>query len=148
VRLKLITCKEATSLLDSELMGRVSENGDGGLCPDYTYLGIYADEKIIGFWAIHYTSSTTLHIHINIVEDFRCYASAAGWFFLGYIYEEYPEIMRIECEVPLCYQDVIKFILKFNFKAEGVKRKAVYRNGVLQDVQMLSLLRSEYNGRS
>ena len=148
MRLKRITVEQATDLLDDELMGRISEKGMGSLNSDHTYLGIYIDSVPIGFWVVHYTSSSTLHIHINIKSQYRARAMDTGWFFLEYIHMKYPEIMRLECEVPHCYQDVIKFIQKFKFKTEGVKRQAIYRGGVLQDVQMLSLLRSEYNGRS
>ena len=148
MKLEKITLEQAADLLDDELMGRISEDGEGDLSGGHTYLGIYVGSVLIGFWAIHYTSSSTLHIHINIRGQYRAHSMDAGWFFLEYIHTEYPEIMRIECEVPHCYQDVIKFIQKFKFKSEGVKRRAVYRDGELQDVQMLSLLRSEYNGRS
>jgi RimJ/RimL family protein N-acetyltransferase len=147
LKLERITVGQATELLDDELMGRISEKGEGVLDSSHTYLGIFIDGQPIGFWVAHYTSSSTLHIHININSQYRDYAMGAGRFFLEYIHAEYPRIERIECEVPLCYPDVVKFIQKFNFKSEGVKRQSVYRDGALQDVQMLSLLRSEYNGR-
>ena len=143
--LKRITVEQAKELLDDELMGRISEKGTGESNPDYTYLGIYVEGVPIGFWVVHYTSNSTVQIHINIKKEHRAHGVDAGWYFLEYIFTKHPKIMRVECEVPHCYQDVIKFIQKFKFKSEGVKRQAVYRDGALQDVQMLSLLRSEYN---
>ena len=148
MKLGRITREQAVGLLDDELMGRISERGSGEFDPAHTFLGILVNGAPIGFWVVHKTSSSTLHIHIQIQYRHRAHAMDAGWLFAEYIFGGYPEIMRLECEVPHCYPDVIKYILKFNFKSEGVKRKAIYRDGELQDVQMLSLLRSEYNGRS
>lgn len=143
-----ITHREAGAIIDNELMGRISEL-DGSLNPEHQYLGISTDDGLIGFWAAHYTSGTTLHIHINIIERFRNdYALDSGWFFLEHIFNTIPELVRVECEIPSCYIDVIKFTQKFGFKIEGIKRNAITRNEQLQDVQMLGLLRSEYNGRS
>lgn len=143
-----ITHKEASALIDSELFDRISE-GSGSLNPDYQYLAISTDDGIIGFWVIHYTGSRTLSIHINILERFRNeYALQSGWFFLNHVFSTIPGVERVECEIPNCYQDVIKFTQKFGFKIEGVKRKAITRNEILQDVHILGLLRSEYHGRS
>jgi len=143
-----ITHKEASAIMDNELVNRISE-GDGSLDPEYQYLGIDTDEGLIGFWVVHYTSLTTLCIHINIIDRFRDeYALESGWFFLDHVFGSIPDLIRVECEIPSCYIDVLKFTQKFGFKVEGIKRNAVTRDKKLQDVQILGLLRSEYNGRS
>ena len=143
-----ITHKEASAIINNELMGRISE-GSGCLNPEYQYLGIDTDEGLIGFWVIHYTSHSTLNIHINILDRFRDdYALEAGWFFLSHVFSSIPELERVECEIPSCYKDVLKFTKKFGFEVEGIKRNATTRNDKLQDVQILGLLRSEYDGRS
>ena len=49
-----ITHKEASAIINNELMGRISE-GSGCLNPEYQYLGIDTDEGLIGFWVVHYT---------------------------------------------------------------------------------------------
>lgn len=140
-------------LKDEELFNRIAEDGirysEYYPPSDHTYLGIVKDDLVIGFWWLHIDNGSTINIHCNIIKEHRKHGIEAGWLFLDYVYNEFPEdIQKLNCKIPATYPDVYNFTKKFGFKDEGLDRKSIMKNGALVDRHILGITREELkNGR-
>lgn len=135
-------------LEDPELFGRIAEDGVQWrtyLPPSSdSYLGVYVNEELIGFWWLIQENSTTLDVHCNILKEHRYHGVEAARRFLKLVRDTFPtQIQKLICKIPVNYPEVYHFTKKFGFQDEGLDRQSIRKNGELVDRYMLGLLREE-----
>lgn len=144
ISFKKCSAKTANSICDEELLDRVSETGSGMGSDRFIYILVLNDKQSIGFICYSWESSVAVKIHVNFLKEHRVFAKEASEKFLEVFFNNMKDLQRIECDIPVIYQDVITFAGYLFFKKEGIKRQATTRKGKLIDCQIMALLREEY----
>lgn len=135
-------------LSDEDLFNRFTEGEQDYktyIVPDGVYLGIFKDDKIIGFWALDSETGTTIGIHCNVLERHREHSTEVGTYFLDYIFRTYPHIHKLNAKIATLYSDVYSFTKKFGFKDEGIDRMSFKKGDSLHDRYCLGLTREEHS---
>ncbi len=112
------------------------------------WLLLEAEEGYIGAYNIHPHNSATLEIHAHILPKYRKkYAMESGDLVLRWILDEAPErYQKVIAQIPACYQNVVDFTLAHGFVEEGINRLSDRINGILSDVWLLGITRTEIKG--
>ena len=134
-------------LSDLELFDRFTEGEKdykSFIVPDGLYLGIFNDDKLIGFWALDSETGTTIGIHCNVLERHREHSMEVGRYFVEYAFRTYPHIMKLNAKIACMYKDVYNFTKKFGFKDEGIDRLSFMKGATLHDRHCLGLTREDY----
>lgn len=135
-------------LSDDELFDRFTEEAQdykSYIVPNGHYLGIFKDDKIIGFWALDSETGTTIGIHCNVLKRHREHSMEVGTYFVEYAFRIYPNVHKLNAKIARLYPDVYNFTKKFGFKDEGVDRKSFMKGGELFDRHILGLTREDYD---
>jgi ribosomal-protein-serine acetyltransferase len=110
-------------------------------------LGIFYDNRIIGGTGLHHWDQQTRKAQIGywLCKDFEgkgiINRSLAG--FIDFLFDKIG-LNKIEIHFVVPNVRSAKVATRLGFKVEGVIRQGVMRNGVLEDVVVAGLLRSEY----
>ncbi|KAI2617247.1 acyl-CoA N-acyltransferase [Hypomontagnella submonticulosa] len=76
------------------------------------------------------------------------YATSALKGFIAWAFKEFPDLLRIEAGVFSTNIGSPKVLERAGFTLEGVRRKAVEKKGIVQDMFMYGLLRDEFEASS
>jgi RimJ/RimL family protein N-acetyltransferase len=136
---------------DDELWNRISEDGnkkeDFKLQENHYFWWIGCFNKrgvLVGLFWLHHVNNSSIQIHAHVKKEYREeYSFKCGKEIIKYFAKNFKSYNKLIAEIPVIYQDVIKFTLKFGFKFEGTNRKSVLKNGELLDQNRYGLLKSE-----
>jgi len=133
------------------LWERISEDGQTQEAfifvnrPEYIWLGIYDGDLLVGMFFLHPLNSTSLQIHIHMLDEHRVkYAYDSGAMIIYWFVNQCHEtINKLVAEIPVIYQDVYHFTQKFGFQNEGINRDSYRKNGKIYSQYRLGLTRKE-----
>lgn len=149
MNLKEISILQAEKLLKSEcIWGRISEDGQSQKefriwsRREHVWLGIFVKKKLIGCFFLHPENSTTIVIHIQILEKYReKHAFESGVMAQDqFIKSKYNKMI---CQIPEIYQDVYHFTKKFGLVDEGINRASFTKNGRVHNQLRLGITKEE-----
>jgi len=101
-----------------------------------TYLAGYIDGMVIGLFIIDSTE-TNITVHIQVIPEFRqLYAKEFARMAL-----QFGEVKNavIYSEIPVCYQNVMRFAKSFGFEEYGLIKGDCFKDGILYDTIILRL---------
>lgn len=146
ISLKPITPEIATEAADEELRDRLCQDGEyvGECLPrSYLYVGCYVYDNLTGFFCIKKITRNIIELHINILKDWRGYASIFVKKITSNLFSD-PLINRIESEIPDIYPEMISFAQLMGFKEEGEKRESFLKNGKWHNKKVIGMIRSDH----
>lgn len=143
--LKEISRDEAIGFMDDELLSRVKRDGSDGepLAKHFANIGCFKDGRLLGFFSIAYATKTTIDVHINFTKNNRGYAGVFSKMMLKNLFSD-PTINRVESEIPIIYDSMVKFVEKIGFLVEGRKRGAFLKNKQWHDSYIVGITRKDY----
>ena len=135
-------------LFDTEIFERISE--DGQLIDDIQiiidesidYIALYKDNILLGTGFIHPQNSSSCHVHINVLSQYRKYSKECGYLMLNYFIEQ-TNYIKFNTQVPVCYPDVSKFLTKFGFIYQGCDYKSINKKGIVHDQYLYGITRDQ-----
>lgn len=153
IKLKII---EDTSVIKDILFShciwdRISEDGQKKEefsfinRPEYLWFGLYDSDLLIGMFFLHPVNTTTIQLHIHILEQYRKqYAFEAGAKIIDWFVNDCPKsINKLVAEIPVIYPDVYHYTQKFGFQNEGINRESYRKNNQIYSQYRLGLTREE-----
>jgi len=146
--IKLILPAEVKKLLsDKELFGRISDDSityDDFYPPNNTYLGIYHDDNLAGFWWLIPDNNITVDVHCNVLKDYRKHSKKFAKEFADYMITNHEgQIFKLICKIPEGFDDVYHFTKNSGFVDEGIDRLSIMKNGKILNRRILGITMQE-----
>ena len=106
------------------------------------------DGQMVGAVGCHWASRANFVMELGywVAEPLwgRGIAAEAGRAVVGYAFENYPPVRRIQARVLVGNPASARVLDKIGFRFEGTHRAAVFRRGRFEDVTMFAVLRDEW----
>ena len=142
-----------TIMFDDDIFDVISEDGttkEGQRFNVYNeyWLKVLVGDELIGLYNLHHTNQSTLEAHVHILPKFRKEHSKSS---ILKVYEWLidncdEDVVKFISNIPAIYPNVLKFCLSNGFKHEGINRKSYLKNGLIHDVDMVGITKSEMKG--
>lgn len=110
------------------------------------WLSVLSNDKPIGLILLQTDSSCSVIIHPYLSIKNRGHGIAMMMKFYEYFCDNFPgNFNKINCLIPTCFPNVIKFAKKVGFMQEGCSRESYYMDNKYHDRIMLGITRKEAN---
>lgn len=112
---------------------------------EYLWFGLYEEDLLIGMFFLHPLNTTTLQLHIHILEKYRRrYAYESGAVIINWFVEKCSDSFnKLVAEIPIIYPDVYHYTKKFGFIDEGINRESYMKNNIIYGQYRLGITRKE-----
>lgn len=108
---------------------------------DSVYYLLAKPKEVIGVFIVHRDSPCSYKIHANILKHYRKeHSKKACDEVVQWVWDNIPT-NKLNCDVPVIYQNVIDRAKATGFKLEGIRRKMYVKDGEEIDVALLGIER-------
>lgn len=112
--------------------------------PNASYMGAYADGRLVGAFLVIKSSSIELDLHALLTKRAIRHSRTLGRLCLDYAFSN-PMIERVTAYVIDGLTAARNYCIKLGFKDEGFRRNACMQGGRLLGIHMLGMTRKEWS---
>lgn len=113
--------------------------------PTAIYLSVHVDNTFCGAFLIIRASMVEMDIHALLLKCATKQSRNIGREVLKYIFDNWPDILRITGYVISGNYSALNYCLKVGMQFEGTRRHACIQNGVLKDVNITGITRADHS---
>lgn len=133
----------------NECWDEISEDGIDQYMPDIVneyWIGLHNGEETVGCYRLHQLTSICWEGHVFMRPKHRKEYSKLGCFTTLQWIIDNTDCEKLIANVPMKFENVMKFLEGIGFVTEGVNRKSFTKDGKLWDVVHYGLTRPEIEG--